>query len=196
VYPVSPEEKSEYLTISKCKTFTAPSADREFVYAKLLRNVESACIKLRRYHLRARALCVALRRQDFSQLGMEARLTRATSSPQEMVPLVHEMFDQLFEPGVEYRTTMVVMNELEDDRSDQIELFEDRVRIERMEAAARAIDEVAERYGKHKVGLGPALFLDRHARTFRDDRPERKSDLLAGETARQRLAFPKLAVEV
>ena len=54
VYPVTTEEKSTYATISKCKTFTAPSRDREFVYARLVRNMESAFIKLRRHKLRVR----------------------------------------------------------------------------------------------------------------------------------------------
>jgi DNA polymerase-4/DNA polymerase V len=196
VYPVNTEEKSTYATISKCKTFTAPSADREFVYARLLRNVESACIKLRRHRLRARRLCVALRRRDFSQIFLEARLTRATSSPQEMAPLVRELFGQLVEEGVEYRTALVVMGELEGDLGEQYDLFEDRVRIEKMSAVSRAIDEVNGRYGKHKVALGPALFLDRHRRTDRDDAPARKEDLLPGETARQRLSLPKLAIKV
>jgi nucleotidyltransferase/DNA polymerase involved in DNA repair len=58
VYPVTTEEKSTYITVSKCKTFTSPSADREFVLAKLLRNLESSCIKLRRHQLRAQSLVV------------------------------------------------------------------------------------------------------------------------------------------
>ncbi|MFH0880556.1 MAG: DNA polymerase IV, partial [Lentisphaerota bacterium] len=61
MYPVSTEGKSSYCTISKCKTFTSPSADREFVYAKLVRNLESAFIKARRHSLRAQVLAVALR---------------------------------------------------------------------------------------------------------------------------------------
>jgi DNA polymerase-4 len=196
VYPVNPEPKDTFLTISKCKTFTAPSADRDFVYAKLLRNVESACIKLRRYRLRARLLSVALRRRDFSQVALEARLNRATSAPQEMAPLILHLFEQLYEPGTEYRTTMVLMGELEDDQVEQYELFEDRVRIENLTRASRAIDSVNERYGKHKVGLGSSLFLDQHRRTSRDDTPLRKHNLMKGETARQRLNIPRLGVRV
>ena len=196
IYPVNTEEKTTYASISKCKSFTAPSTDRDFVYAKLVRNVESACIKLRRYKLRARDLVVALRRQDFSQRAIEARLTRATSAPQDMIPLVRELFGQLFEPNTEYRTTLVFFGGLEEDAVDQYELFEDRVRIEKTSEAARVIDEVNERYGKHTLSLGPSLFLDRHRKTDRDDAPIRKSNLLKGETARQRLNIPRLGIRV
>ncbi|MCX7010489.1 MAG: hypothetical protein NTY53_25145 [Kiritimatiellaeota bacterium] len=58
VYLVTTEEKSAQFTISKCKTVTAPSAEREFVLAKLIRNVESAFIKLRCHELRTRSLVV------------------------------------------------------------------------------------------------------------------------------------------
>jgi hypothetical protein len=53
-----------------------------------------------------------------------------------------------------------------------------------------------ERFGKHTLSLGPSLFLDRHRRTDRDERPARKAALLPGETRRQRLAFPRLFVNV
>ncbi len=196
VCPVTTEEKSSYATISKCKTFTAPSADRDFIYAKLVRNVESACIKLRRHRLRACHLLLALRRRDFSQAVLEARLNRGTAAPQEMIPLVQQMFAALFVAGVDYRSTMVVMGRLEEDREVQYELFEDRVRIDQLERATRAIDVINARYGKHRVALGSALFLDRHAVTGRDEVPLRKQRLLPGETPRRRLGIPRLDLQL
>ena len=196
VHAVMTEEKSTYYTVSKTKTFSAPSRNGEFVYAKLVRNLESAFIKLRRHKLRARVLGMALRHQDFSEEAAEAVLSRPTSSTQEAVPLLREMFGQVFKPGTEYRATMVVLGKLEADREEQFELFEDRVRIEQMSRAARVIDEVNRRYGKHALSLGPALYLSEMQKTERDDAPRRKKDLLVGETKRQRLNIPKLGIDV
>ena len=196
VYPVDPEEKAAQATVSKCKTFTAPSSDREFVHAKLLRNLESAFIKLRRHRLRARLLAAALRRQDFGQRSVAARLTRATSATHEAVPLANELFEALWEEGVEYRGTMVLLEEIEPDGEEQPDLFEDRPRIERMQRASRLMDAVAALYGKHRLALGTALFLPRHAHTDRDELPRRRGELLPGETARRRLALPRLVVTV
>ncbi len=192
VYPVTTEEKSSYATISKGKTFTAPSADREFIYAKLVRNVESACIKLRRHHLRARLLVAVLRKRDFSQSGLEAKLNRATAIPQEMLPVIEQMFSALYQPGTEYRSTMVVMGKLEADREEQYELFQDRVHLDHLEQVTLAVDTINRRLGKHKVALGTSLFLPRHAVTDRDEEPLRKQNLLPGETARRRLGIPRL----
>ncbi len=196
VNPVTTEEKADYATVSKCKTFTAPSSDREYVFAKLARNIESACIKLRRHKLRSRVLYVAIRKKDFSQCGMEADLNRATSSPQEMMPLVRVMFERLYQPGVEYRATMIVLAKVEADAAEQYDLFSTPLRIEQTRAASRAIDEVAELFGKHKLALGTSLFLGRHRITDRDEAPARKNDLLPGETARCRLALPRMNVTV
>jgi len=196
VNPVTTEEKSVYYSISKCKTFTAPSSDPDFVWAKLVRNLESALIKARRYRLRPRVVAVALRRQDFNQDGLEAKLNRPASAVHEILPLVRGMFERLYRQGVEYRTTMVVLGKLESDGVSQYEFFEDRLRIDKIEAVSRVIDEVNGIYGKHALSFGTSLYLDRHRRTDRDDVPERKVRLLPGETRRQRLNIPRLVLSV
>jgi len=196
VHRVSTEEKSSFFTISKCKTFTAPSDDRDFIWAKLVRNIESALIKARRYKLRTGLLAVALRRQDLEVVGLEARLNRSTASPHEVVPIASRLFDRLFQQGVTYRSTLAFLGKLESDTSHQRELFEDNIRIERLETLRQAMDQVNDQYGKHTVSLGPSLFLDRHRRTARDDQPLRKTDLLHGETHRQRLYLPRLYLPV
>ncbi len=196
MYPVVTEEKSSYYTITKSRTFTPPSQDREFVYAKLIRNLESAFIKLRRYKLRARVIGLALRHQDFSEDAVEAALNRPTSATQEAAPLARTMFEHVFKPKVDYRATMVVLGKLDPDREEQFELFEDRVRIDNLSKASRAIDSVNEKFGKHTVSLGSSLFLKKGRQTERTALPWRKTDLLDGETARQRLNLPRLSIRV
>ncbi len=196
MYPVATEEKSTYYTISKSRTFTPPSQDREFVYAKLVRNLESAFIKMRRYRLRTRVIGLALRHQDFSEDAVEASLSRPTSATQEAVPLLRTMFEHVFKERVDYRATMVVLGKLQPDLEEQYELFEDRVRIDKLSRASAAIDSVNERYGKHALSLGPSLFLKSRAKSEREALPWRKETLLQDETARQRLNLPRLGVDV
>lgn len=196
VYSVTTEEKSAQYTLCKGKTFTPPSHDSGFVYAQLVRNVESAFIKLRRHRLRTRWICVALRHQDFKEDAVETELNRATSSTLEIMPVVRQLFEFLFCPSVDYRATMVVLGKFEPDGPQQGELFENNVRIEKMAALARAVDEINGRYGKHKLSLGPSLFLREQHKTERGDLPWRKKMLLRGETARKRLNIPRLAIKV
>lgn len=196
LYPVTTEEKSSYCSISKCKTFTAPSTDPEFIWAKLVRNVESAFIKARRYKLRARQVSVMLRRQDYRQEGLEIRLNRAVSVTRDAVPPVRDMFEQLIERGAAYRATMVVLGKLEPDIERQYDLFEDPVQIEKRQALSAAVDAVNERYGKHTLSLAPSLCLTRGRQTAREEQPQRKTALFQGETRRQRLRIPRLFLKV
>jgi DNA polymerase-4/DNA polymerase V len=191
VWKVTPEDKTTYATIMKSKTFTPASSDREVVYAKLIRNVEAAFRKARRYRLRPRALGVALRRQDFRHDGLEARLNRATASDLEALPLVRGLFDRAFVPGTDYRATMIVLGFLEDDRIEQFELFEDRLRIDSLRRITATVDSVNRRYGKHALCSGTSLFLARKPESTRDARPERHQRLLRGETPARRLAIPR-----
>ncbi len=193
---VSPEGKTAYLTISKCKTFTAPSSNPDFIRAKLVRNVESAFIKLRRHRLRVSMIAAALRTTDYRQEGLEAKLSRPTDATPEVMPLVADLFERLYRPGGEYRSTMIVLAGLEPAGGEQLDLFEDRLRIDNMNRASRAIDEVNRRFGKHKLALGTSLFLGEHETTDRDELPVRKTALLPGETPRRRLGLPRLMIDV
>jgi DNA polymerase-4/DNA polymerase V len=65
VYPVNQEEKSTYASISKTKTFSPPSSDADYLFAHLMRNLESACIKARRYHLAAKRIVAFLKKNTF-----------------------------------------------------------------------------------------------------------------------------------
>ena len=192
VYPVTTEEKTSYATISKCKTFTAPSSDRDFVWAKLVRNLESAFIKLRRFNLKAKWILVGLRKQTFEHFGMEAEMNRATCATHEALPLLRLIFERLYEAGTAYRATMVTLGKITAEGSVQLELFEDQLRIDKMRTTSTVMDEVASRYGKHKLSLGTVLYLDHHRMTDRDILPNRKGFLLEGETARKRIGLPLL----
>ncbi len=201
IYALNPEEKDSYASISKSKTFMPPSDDCSYVKAQLFRNTESAFIKLRRYHLRAKRLAIFLKTQDFKGEGIKSDLSRPTVCPFEAFPLIEEMFKGIYQRGVLYRSTGVVLANLEEDAAIQFELFESPVRIVKMHRLAQCIDEINSLYGKHTVYSGVGLFLGLNARKNRlaSDRnvfPQRKTELLPGETFRQRLNLPVWNIKV
>ena len=196
LWEVTTEEKTSYATILKSKTFTPATRDKAFVYAKLVRNVESAFIKARRHHLRARSIGLVLRHQDFRHDGLEAKLNRPTASPLEVLPLIRALFDKVFMQGSEYRATMIVLGGLQSDNSEQFELFEDRLKIDNVRRLTGAVDEINRRYGKDSVSTGSALYLSARAPGKRDALPKRRTALFSGETKRQRVGIPRLGIRV
>ena len=77
----------------KGKTFSAPSGDRNYIYAKLIRNLESAFIKLRRHRMRTRELAVYLRRKDYDERGLSVRFNRSTTNAMEITVLVEQLYE-------------------------------------------------------------------------------------------------------
>ena len=197
VHAVQPGEAAPQATIIKSKTFTPASRDRAFVYAQLIRNVELAFVRSRRFKLRPRMIGVVLRRQDFHHAGLEATLNRPTAATLEVLPVVEEMYRRVFHESVDYRATLICLGHLEDDRAEQFDLFEDRVQIEKLRRATAAIDAVNARYGKQTVRSAASLFLADKPPMTRDDAPERRrTQQLRGETRQQRLAMPRMTVRV
>jgi DNA polymerase-4/DNA polymerase V len=198
VYPVVTQEKDDYASISKTKTFTPPSVERDFVKAQLVRNLESAFIKMRRHKLRAKRMAVFLRDQSFRSSGVEGAFDRSTSSTLEAVGLADQLFGELFREGTAYRLTGIVLSKLEADRTVQYDLFDDVPKIESMKRIDRVLDGVNELYGKHALHLGTSLWLGKHRQhvSARGDLPERKMQLLPGETFRRRLGIPMWKVRV
>lgn len=183
-------------SITKSKTFSVPSSDREVVYARLIRNLESAFIKLRRYHLRTAEVGVSLRLKDYGESGLCVRLDRSVCTVQEITEPVRQLFAQLFTEGATYRSTGVVLQRIEDDRSRQYELFEDPAQEEKTRALSAATDHLQRNYGKHSVFLGTGLSLKGTGHAIRDTPCWRQTHLLPGETRRKHIRIPMLDMTV
>ncbi|NQT22523.1 MAG: DNA polymerase IV [Candidatus Omnitrophica bacterium] len=193
VYKLSQEPKQKQLSISKTKTFMPSSGERDFVKAKLLRNLESAFIKLRRHRLSAKALTVYLRTSDFRGFGMEAALDRHSSSTLEFIGICTKMFDMVFKEGYKYRATGVVLSKIGPEGVDSRTLFDDPLKIERMTNISQAIDKINHAYGKHTVHLAASGSAGAGKRPHpRNNLTWRKKDLLKGESFRKRLKIPLL----
>lgn len=198
VYPVVLESKSSYQSIGKTKTFTPPSTDETFIFAQLSKNIENACIKARRYRLAATRLMVFLRRQDFTDSGIEIKLTSPTAYPIALFQPLRKGFQRLYRQGTLYRQTGVVLAGLVSEDNVQYTLFEDTARIEKMGRIYQIVDQLSERFGKHTIHHAASLptKLQSQHEGERGDVPQRKRDLFKGESKRQRLGLPVLKVKV
>jgi DNA polymerase-4/DNA polymerase V len=198
VYSVVQEVKTSYKSISKTKTFTPPSTDRSFVFAQLSKNLENACIKARRHNLSASRLILFLRKKDFRDIGIELRLNRSTAYPSELFEALEQGFRQIYQQGIPYRLTGVVLSGLMPENRVQFSLFDDTTKIEKMAKIYTSIDELSTRFGKHTVQHASSLptKLQMQHEGDRKDVPQRKSDLFKGENRRQRLGLPMLHVQV
>ena len=196
VYPVHPEEKSTYASISKTKTFSPPSSDADYLFAHLMRNLESACLKARGYHLAAKRIVAFLKRNDFSYTGREIKLNRPSVYPMELSPELRHIFVDIYRSQDLYRATGIVLMELTKDTNIQYTLFEDVLKAERVYDIYRVMDEVSEKYGKHSLHLGASHLIEVFGRGKRGEPTARERTRFPGETKRRHLSIPILHVKV
>lgn len=196
VYEVCPEEKSTYASISKTKTFSPPSNNADYLFAQLMRNLESACIKARRYNLAARRIVAFLKKNNFDYAGREIRLSRPSVYPMELSVELRSLFVDMYRPQDLYRATGVVLMELAPDSKIQYTLFEDAIRAERVRDVYKVMDEVSEKYGKHSLHLGASHFIEVLGKGKRGEPTAREQMQFFGENRRKHLGIPIVHVKV
>lgn len=196
VLPVTTEEQEVYASINKSKTFTPASSNKDYVFARMVKNLESAFIKLRRYSLRAGRLSVILRDKDFRHTGLEACLNRSTSSSMSALPLARELFEAVFDGRIAYRATMIVLGKIDTDRQEQYSLFTSPLKIEALRRLSKVVDAAAALYGKHKLSSGATMYLHQSIINDREIAPARRSLELPGESLRKRIKIPRMDVRI
>src|SRR5215471_11212416 len=198
VFELALGEHDTYYTIQKVKTFTPASSDRAFVFAQLSKNIENACIKVRKYKLATQRVVLFLRTQEFRDCGLEVELTRPTQFPNDILKAVASAFEHLFDPSAAYRATGVILLKLTEAYYGQLDLFGETIRMQRLSNLYESVDTLREKYGTHTVFLGASSLAHKSAQHDgeRGHLPERKQQLLPGETARKRLGIPMFMGEV
>lgn len=198
VMPLIIHEKSAYQSIQKVKTFTPPSSDRAFVFAQLSKNIENACIKLRRYHQAAHEVTFFLRLQNFSHKSISVRFQRPSAYPTEVIAVAEKVFDEMFNSRLRYRMTGVMLNNLTSDEIMQPDLFGGILHYEKLSRAFESVDELARRFGKHTVFVGSSFNAHQSAQRAgnRQEPPRRRNTLFKDETRRRRLGIPMFSQEV
>ncbi|MFA5961529.1 MAG: DNA polymerase IV [Parcubacteria group bacterium] len=192
ILPLDVTGRTTYTSVQKVRTFTPPSNDRDFIFSQLAKNIENACIKLRRYNLRARNATFFLKLQSFRYAGMEIQFSRPTAIPSEIINVVEKYFDQIFDQSLSYRATGIAFFKLEEDVTKQLDLFCEVLRAKGLKKLYHSIDEINDKFGKHTVHLGVSSLANsalQHEKE-RGDAPLRKTLQIKGENKRQRIGIP------
>jgi len=111
---------------------------------------------------------------------------------------LREGFNSIYNSRELYRQTGIVLAGLVSEENIQRSLFDDIVKIEKLEKIYKAVDSLSERFGKHTIQHAssmPAKLQAQHEGD-RGDSPQRKANLFKVENRRQRLGLPVLNIKV
>ncbi len=192
------EEKQTYSSVQKVKTFTPPSSDKSFLFSQLSKNIENACIKIRRYNLAAKEAVFFFKKQDFSHTGVKVKFTRSTCIPSDMIGMAEEHLKEFYNRNELYRSTGVVLSKLENNIVDQLDLFGKVAQTKETLKLYNVIDSINGKYGKHKVYLASSMTANTYGahQGDRGDNAQRKIDLFKGETKRKRIGIPMFTGDI
>lgn len=161
IYTVTPGIKDSYKSISKTRTFSPLSKDKRFVFSQLSKNLEKAFAKARRYNLGAKEINIFIKQHGaggrYKSYYQKVKLPRKTSFPNEVLPLIKSMYNNIFRSNINYRATGVILSDLKDDDTTQFGLFDDILEHERIERLYNSVDKIQKKYGRDTVYLGTSL---------------------------------------
>lgn len=150
------EHKDNYQSISRTLTFTPPSQDKSYIFSQLSKNVEEACMKLRRHHLASKNVYFFLKTQEFKYQGLEIQLPHLVCAPQEILKIVEEKFDEVYKPNVLYRATGINLNRLTKN-TVIVDLFGESEGIENINTVYNFVDTLSHKFGRHTIFLGSSF---------------------------------------
>jgi DNA polymerase-4/DNA polymerase V len=194
VNQVNTQQKNDCQSISKTRTFTPASNNKEFVFSQLSKNVENACIKARRYQLFCKKFCFFLKTRQFRYYAAEVLLDRATSVPSEIIGMARKYFNEVYKTETLYRATGITLLDLSHELPSQMDLFKKSAKAEKFTRIYEQVDTLSDKFGKHTVFLGSSMdaMASHQHEGDRGDAASRKKTLFNGETKRQRLGIPFL----
>ncbi len=156
LYKIKTDKKSTYQSISKAKTFT-PTKDKEAILSQLYKNIEDACAKSRKYNLVATKFTIVTKTQTFFTNGQKVTLSRPTASASELYKIIEPLLDSLIIPNIIYRQTACVLSDLTADNNSQLSLFEDNLKIAKIEHLNKTVDSLNKKFGYNTIHLARSL---------------------------------------
>ena len=152
VSPVNPNETLPK-SIQKTASFANFTSDKTFIANALSYHCHRVCKKLRHHGLMSGVISIMLRTKDFYVLSSKTTLETPTNSEFEFNLKIKELFNEIYNPNIIYRSCGVTALKLTCEDSYQMSLFNSE-RIEKNQKLSDVWDKIEEKFGRSKLHLG------------------------------------------
>jgi len=153
VMEVDSKPKTAYSSIQKTLTFHPATNNKTFLLSQLSKNIEDACRKARYYKLVPRKFSIFLKTQKFEYVTSLIPLLTPTNSPETLITLAQKQFKAMHTPGILYRTTGVILQDLIGNSVIQGDLFGGTAKNSKFDLIHKQIDLLENKFGKRLVYL-------------------------------------------
>lgn len=133
-------------------TCVADLLDEEEVWKVMLELSQDIGHRLRLHKLKATGVQISIRSNDLGFRQFQAPLTLSTQSPMEIAKKARDIFKTNYRWATPVRAVTVrAINLVPQGSAEQIDLFTDMHRVEKVEKLDDCIEEIRRRFGKHAV---------------------------------------------
>ncbi len=139
-------------SIMQSRTFAYMIEDKEELQKHISDYASACCVRLRKQHSVCKTVTVFIatnrHRTDLPQYGNSAsvKLPVATSDTPTIVKAALQVFEQLYRPFYQYKRAGVILNDINDDSSIQLDLFANQD-IVKQRKLMKIADTINEKFG-------------------------------------------------
>jgi len=157
IFAIDPNPKNTYKSMSKTETFTPPTNNKELLWAYLLRHIEDAFSKARKYNYVVGKISIFLKTQQFTYRATEISFPNPTAYPLLIRTELQQAFERIYLPSLTYRTTGCTISNLSDTAAIQDSLFADQAKQNKTKKLYSILSSIK------KVDFGTSLIEKIHA---------------------------------
>ncbi len=144
-------------SLQATRTFTPASSDPIRIHAELSKNIETACTRMRRFHLATSRVSVFVKTSEFKYRSMEIGFVSSTVDPSAILLEVDKIFASLLRKNEQYRATGITLSSLAPEREIQQDLFGEHEIMKEKSLLLHSIDEIRKRYSTNVIFLASSL---------------------------------------
>lgn len=149
-------------SVSRTGTFKPPTREKAWIFAHLVRNVERACLGVRKEGARAKRVSWYVKTQDFHYIRREHDLPLSTAVPQDILKIITPAFEESFDPELLYRSTGVTLSGLAPVDAITPDLFGNHRAQQTLFDVTSVIDQLGKRYKAPVIRIAAGIRVGEH----------------------------------
>ncbi len=156
-YRVEKDEKHVNKSVISSGTFRPATNKRHILLRELSCHAEEVCQRVRLYGRKGRYLRFYLKTSDFRYRSFDFALSIPLSTPNKIMELIEENFDQVYRRGELYRATGISLSGLLPEEFSSFDLFGEVEENKKNIAVFSVVDSIDKRFGRETMRLASSI---------------------------------------
>lgn len=141
-------------SIQNTRSFGIFTTDFNYIKNELNRHIHTSCRKLRKYNTKCLQIAVMLKTKDFKVYYEKQDLVAPTDFELEISEIAIKLLAKIYNQGVLYRSTGVVLEKIGEQGSEQLSLYSDTTEETKKKNLTKCFDKLESKFGKNIVQTG------------------------------------------